>query len=631
MSGGTTGFDAVGGETDVPFHVRVNFNRNNREGIQHIDFEYNGDIFDAGVVSEIRDGVLGILEQAADNPDIRLNALVLSPSRLIAAECWVEENLAQADEPTALQCGGLRNALENGTGTLKVALAADRATLTAGLTALLTRFGMSREILIGVRSGREVLPFGMKVDTAMPARAFRSLVDEKLKKLNAIKDYPLSCRTDLDFKPDIILSFCAPEADSDAEIALYVSEDGVEIRYDETRCPDRYITAFASALETLCAAMGGDTALRTIPLVKTHAEKHIITLKNEGTINAILERMAREQPEKRVLTAVDGAMTLSELDRTANRIGHALIKRGIRPHDRVLLLMRRTHALVACVFGVLKAGAAFIPMDPNYPRERINQILEDSDAALIITDVPEVAEGFSRCVAPSALVSDDDTAPDVEVTPDDLCFIIYTSGTTGRPKGVALSHRGISNYIAPEPENAPIYALATRCHGMLCLSSVSFIVFLREIFGTILNGVHVVLCDEEQMVNPMAIAALVKKHGIDALGATPTRLLQYSEIPAFCEALRGVRVMIVGGEGFPGRLFRVIREYSDCEIYNSYGPTGGHDRLPPEAHGLRAGVRGLPDAQRVGPHLRRRRRRAAALCRGRAVCRRRGRGHRLLP
>ena len=134
------------------------------------------------------------------------------------------------------------------------------------------------------------------------------------------------------------------------------------------------------------------------------------------------------------------------------------------------------------------AGAVFIPMDPEYPRDRIEQILTDSEAALIITDVPQVAEGFAeKCVAPSELNSADDSRPDVAVTPDDMCFIIYTSGTTGRPKGVVLFHRGISNYIAPEPENAPIYALAKRCHGMLCLSSVSFIVFLREIFGTILN------------------------------------------------------------------------------------------------------------------------------------------------
>ena len=563
----------VGLETDVPFHVRVNINKDNSQGLQTLRYEYNSDIFTDADVAQIRDGVLHVLEQVAGNPQVRVGDLELLPSRMIAAECLADENLAAASEPTALQCGAVRGGT-GGTGEARAEIAGDRARLTAALMALLSRFGMSKELLIGLRRGSEVLPFGMKLDTAMPAADFVKAMGKKLAALEGMGEYRLSCRTDVDFKPSILLSFEGETAQTEAEIVLAAGADGVDIRYDAGRYTANYMNAFVSSLEALYAAMDSAAPLREIPLVKPDGTRHEIVLKNEGTINGILERMARENPDKTMLIARDRSMTFSELDRAANRVGHALIARGVKPHDRVLLLMRRTSQLVACVFGVLKAGAVFIPMDPEYPRDRIEQILTDSEAALIITDVPQVAEGFAeKCVAPSELNSADDSRPDVAVTPDDMCFIIYTSGTTGRPKGVVLSHRGISNYIAPEPENAPIYALAKRCHGMLCLSSVSFIVFLREIFGTILNGVRVVLCDEEQMVNPMTIAELLAEHHIDALGATPTRLLQYSEIPAFCEALRNVRVMIVGGEGFPGRLFRVIREYSDCEIYNSYGPT----------------------------------------------------------
>ena len=562
----------AGLETDVPFHVRVNFNRDNRRGLQTLRFEYNSDIFTDADVDQIRRGVLHVLEQAAENPQMPVGGMALLPSRMIEAECLADQNLAAASEPTALQCGAVRGG--TGTGGLWAAIAGDRARLTAALVALLSRFGMSKELLIGVQAGRGALPFGVKLDTAMPARSLVAAMGEKLNALDGMGDYRLDCRTDVDFKPSILLAFGEDMPDTGAEITLLAGGNGVRIRYDAGRYSAPYMNAFVNSLETLYAAMDSDAPLREIPLVKSESRRHEIVLKNEGTINGILERMARENPDETILIARDRRMTFSELDRAANRIGRALIERGVKPRDRVLLLMRRTSALVACVFGVLKAGAVFIPMDPEYPKDRIEQILSDSEAALIITDVPQVAEGFAeKCVSPDELGSEDETRPDVAVTPEDMCFIIYTSGTTGRPKGVALSHRGISNYIAPEPENAPIYALAKRCHGMLCLSSVSFIVFLREIFGTILNGVKVVLCDEEQMVNPMTIAELVNEHHIDALGATPTRLLQYSEIPAFCEGLRGVRVMIVGGEGFPGRLFRVIREYSDCEIYNSYGPT----------------------------------------------------------
>ena len=562
----------VGLETDVPFHVRVNLNRDNSMGLQTLRFEYNSDIFTESDVAQVWDGVLRVLNQAAGNPEMRVGDMELTPSRLITAECYVAENLAVAAEPTALQCGAVRNA--SGIGEVHTAIRPDHVRLTAALMALLSRFGLSRELLIGVKPREEVLPFGLKIDTSQPAKDFAAAICNKLAVLREIDTYKLSCRTDVDFKPSILLSFGGNKAETDAEITLFAVEDSLDIRYDAGRYSRNYINAFVKALEVIYKTMDTDTPLRDIPLVKRGGIHHEIILKNEGTINAILERMAGENPDKTILIARDCSMTFSELDRASNRIGHALIDRGIRPHDRVLLLMRRTSALVACVFGVLKAGAAFIPMDPEYPKDRIEQILTDSEAALIITDVPQVAEGFiEKCVSPAELVHEDSTRPCVTVTPEDMCFIIYTSGTTGRPKGVVLSHRGISNYIAPEPENAPIYALARHCSSMLCLSSVSFIVFLREIFGTILNGVRVVLCDEEQMVNPMTIAELVSKYHIDALGATPTRLLQYSEIPAFCVGLRGVRVMIVGGEGFPGRLFRIIREYSDCAIYNSYGPT----------------------------------------------------------
>ena len=562
----------AGLETDVPFHVRVNFNRDNRMGLQTLEFEYNSEIFTVSDVAQIWEGVLHVLEQAAENPDARVGDLALLPSRMIEAECLADENLAAASEPTALQCGAVRGA--SGAGETHAHVGGDPARLTAALMALLSRFGMTRELLIGVTRGSETLPFGLKIDTAMPAKDLVKAAGGKLAALERMGNYRVSCRTDVDFKPSILLSFDGAAPDDGVEIALLAGKSGVDIRYDAGRYSANYMNAFVASLEKLYAAMDSGMPLRDIPLVKSEGTRHEIALKNEGTINGILERVARQTPDKTILIARDRSMTLDQLDRAANRVGNALIGRGVKPHDRVLLLMRRTSALVACVFGVLKAGAVFIPMDPAYPRDRIEQILNDSEAALIITDVPQVAEGFAeKCVSPEELTSMDDGCPDVTVTPDDMCFIIYTSGTTGRPKGVVLSHRGISNYIAPEPENAPIYALAKRCHGMLCLSSVSFIVFLREIFGTILNGVKVVLCDEEQMINPMTIAQLLAEHRIDALGATPTRLLQYSEIPAFCEGLRGVRVMIVGGEGFPGRLFRVIREYSDCEIYNSYGPT----------------------------------------------------------
>ena len=567
-------------ETDVPFHIRVNLNRRDSEGLQSLTFEYNSTLFSRENIEQIRDGIAGLLEQAAEDPDKAVSGYETAESRLITAECMIERNIAAADEPVYLQSGMNRSNGERGqksaaAGRINDRHMTDKNRLTAALMNTLVRFGMTRDILIGIKYGVSVLPFGFSVDTGIPASVLVEQVREKIDAVRKIAGYDLRCRTDIAFEPSVILSFReAAEIKDGTCISVCVTGEGTRILYNRRLYTDEYMDTFYRSLKLLYGEMGSHKVLRDIQLVPAGKEKHSIRLANEGTVNAVFERLAALSPEKEVLFAADRTMTYSELDAAANRLGNALIKRGVEPGNRVLLLMRRTSALVVSVFGVLKAGAVFIAMDPDYPRERIDQIVEDSEAALILTDIAEIENNMPKAVGYNALAEETDTSrPRVTVTPDSMCFIIYTSGTTGRPKGVVLSHRGITNYVAAEPENAPIYCLKEKCSKMLCLSSVSFIVFLREIFGTLLNGLQVVLCSEEQAVDPSAIAGLITSEHIDAMGSTPTRLLQYIEVPVFADALADIKVMIIGGEGFPGRLYSALRKHSACEIFNSYGPT----------------------------------------------------------
>ena len=567
-------------ETDVPFHIRVNSNKKDADGLQTLIFEYNSSLFSGEEIKEIRDGILGLLEQAAKSPDALLTDMHLLPSRLITAECVIERNLVSADEPVYLQSGmnrteGYREMGTRHTGEIRDQGMTDKARLAAACLDILVRFGMTKEILIGIKFGEEVFPFGLSVDTKNTAEEFFNIVKKKLENPEWLLKYPISCRTDISFAPSVILSFETPaEIKDDVMISVYAADSGTVIHYDSDMYSREYMEVFLKSVRTVYDNMPSGKALKDISLVPDTRREHKITLANEGTVNAVFERIAKASPEKQILTAADRTLSFKELDSEANRLGHALMKRGVVSSDRVLLLMRRTSALVVSVFGVLKAGAVFITMDPDYPRERIDQIIEDSKAALVITDIQSIKETMENAVFYSELMKEQDSSrPDVSLTPESMCFIIYTSGTTGKPKGVVLSHRGITNYVAADPKNTPIWYLSQKCSKMLCLSSVSFIVFLREIFGTILNGIPVVLCNEEQAVNPMAISELIETHRIDAMGSTPTRLLQYMDVPQFTDALSEIRLMIVGGEGFPARLFSKLRKYSACEIYNSYGPT----------------------------------------------------------
>ncbi|MBR4554047.1 MAG: amino acid adenylation domain-containing protein [Ruminococcus sp.] len=567
-------------ETDVPFHIRVNLNRRDSEGLQSLTFEYNSTLFKQEDIEQIRDGISDLIKQAAEDPGKPVSGYAVSESRLISAECLIERNMAAADEPVYLQSGMNRSTKEQGhnarsSGKITDKDMTDKYLLTAALADTLVRFGMTKDILFGVKYGVSVLPFGLSVDTSLPAAELVEQIRPKLARLKEISGYDMSCRTDINFDPSVVLSFReAAEIRDGAAISVCVTGEGTQIIYSRLLYTDEYMSTFHKSLKLLYGEMTSQKPLRDILLVKEKSGHHSISLANEGTVNAVFERLAALSPDKEILFAADRSMTYKELDDAANRLGNALIKRGVKPGDRVLLLMRRTSQLVVSVFGVLKAGAVFITMDPDYPRERIDQILEDSEAALILTDIAEIERSMPKAVGYRTLAQETDTSkPSVTVSPDSMCFIIYTSGTTGRPKGVVLSHRGITNYVAAEPENAPMYCLKEKCSKMLCLSSVSFIVFLREIFGTILNGVQVVLCSEEQAVDPSAIAGLIDSAHIDAMGSTPTRLLQYIEIPKFAEALSSIKVMIIGGEGFPGRLYNALRKHTACDIFNSYGPT----------------------------------------------------------
>ena len=567
-------------ETDVPFHIRVNLNRRDSEGLQSLTFEYNSTLFRREDIEQIRDGIVCLIKQAAEAPDKAVSGYELPESRLICTECMIERELAAADEPVYLQSGMNRSEDEQGhrpsaAGRMNDRDMTDRSRLTAALADTLVRFGMTKDILIGIRYGVSVMPFGLNVDTALPAPEFFGQVKARLAETEKLAGYDMSCRTDLSFEPSVVLSFReAAEIKDGTAISVCVTGEGTQIRYSKVLYSDEYMAAFHKSLKLLYGEMETNKALRDIQLVSGKSEKHRIGLVNEGTVNAVFERFAALSPDKEILFAADRTMTYKELDDAANRIGNALIKRGVKPGDRVLLLMKRTSALVVSVFGVLKAGAVFITVDPGYPRERIDQIVEDSEAALILTDIDEIESSMPKAAAYRSLAKETDSSkPSVTVTPDSMCFIIYTSGTTGRPKGVVLSHRGITNYVAAEPANAPIFCLKEKCTKMLCLSSVSFIVFLREIFGTLLNGVQAVLCTEEQAMDPVAIAGLITSAQIDAMGSTPTRLLQYIEVPKFAEALSDIKLMIIGGEGFPGRLYNALRKHSACDIFNSYGPT----------------------------------------------------------
>ncbi|MDO4536799.1 MAG: amino acid adenylation domain-containing protein [Coriobacteriales bacterium] len=293
------------------------------------------------------------------------------------------------------------------------------------------------------------------------------------------------------------------------------------------------------------------------------------TLYHEG-----LEAVAAQHPDDTAIIAADGTFTFAQMNALANRIAHALIRRGVEPRSRVALLLPRTSRVLIAMFGVMKAGCAYIPCDPTYPEERVNHILSDSHAACIITTSDRVAT-YEHAIDVESLLADasqENDNPCVAITPEDLAYLIYTSGSTGKPKGVMLTHRGVCNFHTNAPANTLVDALVSDAHAFLSVTTLSFDMSIKEVGTPLVNGLTVVLADEDQVNDPGKLAELIAQTGADAFNATHSRLKQYLELPAFAKALTHCKVVLSGGEKYSEGLLPQLQK-TGARVFNTYGPT----------------------------------------------------------
>ena len=284
------------------------------------------------------------------------------------------------------------------------------------------------------------------------------------------------------------------------------------------------------------------------------------------------EEQATKNPDKVALIAADCSLTYGELDAAANRIANALIERGVAARSKIALLLPRTSREMIAMFGVLKAGCAFIPCDPEYPAERIKQIIDDSNAPYVITTADRLtSEKFID--VEELLAHENSSRPQVEISPDDLAYLIYTSGSTGKPKGVMIAHHSAANFFTNNPANIMVDTLVKNVRNFVSVSTFSFDLSLKELALPLFNGLTLVLADKEQANNPDKLAELILKTGGDAINATPSRVYQYLESEAFADALKNFKFIGSGGEKYPEALLEKLRGLTAAKIINTYGPT----------------------------------------------------------
>jgi non-ribosomal peptide synthetase-like protein len=289
-------------------------------------------------------------------------------------------------------------------------------------------------------------------------------------------------------------------------------------------------------------------------------------------LHEVFQGQASRTPTSTAVTCGRTGWTYAELDAKSNQLARYLRARGMGRDSCVGILLPRSSEVYVSMLAVLKAGAAYVPLDPEYPADRVRYILEDSHAELLFTSsslaerarsfdgevvllerLEEVSEGYS-----AEVVGQDE----VEVNPQDLCYVIYTSGTTGRPKGVQIEHRSIAHLVAAEKRLFHIATTDRVFQGF----SIAFDASLEEIWLAFAAGATLVVGTKEMLQAGPALAGLLEEAGVSVLSCVPTLLAMLER------DVETLRFLILGGEVCPPELVKRWWR-AGRRIFNTYGPT----------------------------------------------------------
>jgi amino acid adenylation domain-containing protein/non-ribosomal peptide synthase protein (TIGR01720 family) len=292
-------------------------------------------------------------------------------------------------------------------------------------------------------------------------------------------------------------------------------------------------------------------------------------------LHELFEKQAGETPEKIAVLYAAGGLSYRELNARANQLGRYLQKLGVGPEERVGICVERSPEMVVALLGVLKAGGAYLPLDPGYPAERMRYMLKDAQAGVVVTQsglVEKLQPNGARVVCLDReweeIEKESTERPVVQVRAENLAYIYYTSGSTGRPKGVAMAHSGIVNYMrwgieayeAPGGSGAPVH------------SSIAVDLTLTN-FLPLFVGQKMVLAPETHGVEAL-VELMQAKPEWSLLKVTPTHLTLLNSRLTPEEMQHSTRVLVIGADNLVAEPTLVWRELAPgVKLLNEYGPT----------------------------------------------------------
>ncbi len=391
------------------------------------------------------------------------------------------------------------------------------------------------------------------------------------------------------FDQDIALSYSFFDSGvSKFDLTLYVAQDnGIlapSFEYSTTLFNESTITQFYKHLELLCQGLvtNPDVSLSQIPML-TSEERSLFSFQSAETnrpfdvfngIHEVIENIAHERPNATALTFEKNTLTYAELNSRANALAHTLVRHTKGRNQIIGLCAERSIELIVGLVAILKSGCAYLPLDPEYPEERIDFMLADSAVEVMVTQ-DELVGGFKNfngkieTLSPNTpTLSNEGEAQLPVVKPTDLAYVIYTSGSTGNPKGVPIRHK---NILASTEGRLNFYPKNPK--AFLLMSSIAFDSSKAGLYWTLCTGGNLVISEKRLEQDIKKLSEVIASNEISHSLMLPSLyelLLEHADL----SLLRSLSAVIVAGEACPASLReKHFQQLPEVSFYNEYGPT----------------------------------------------------------
>ncbi|MEU5092259.1 amino acid adenylation domain-containing protein [Streptomyces sp. NPDC021356] len=427
------------------------------------------------------------------------------------------------------------------------------------------------------------VPFGMLVNEFVPDRDLsRSPLVQVLFALQSVRLGTFEAPGLISEQVEV------SEANVQFDLNLRMSDTGDEIigwlDYDTDLFDAATIDRMAGHFTNLLAAVSAEplTCVTTVDLLSQTERALVVHEWNSTraaypdlTLTSLLEEQARREDSRIAVRCGNDQLDWTGLHRRANWLAWKLRELGVGPDVVVAIHMERSVELVVALLAVLKAGGAYLPLDPGYPRERLEFMLTDSQAHVLLTGPGTHAYGLATdgsirvvAVGPDPGAGRDDQPPESPVSSDHLAYVIYTSGSTGRPKGVQVPHRGIVNRLLWMQE-------AFRLEPgdvVLQKTPTSFDVSVWELFWPLITGARMVLAEPGGHRDPDYLARLIQHEHVSVCHFVPPMLDLFLSAPPAAQC-RSLRLVVCSGEALPVELALKFHRTLPAKLENLYGPT----------------------------------------------------------